>query len=64
MYISSVYRFLELSERNFVHVRSTIKSDQVKEDEMGVTCGAHGKDEKCVQNFGQSTRRDETTRKT
>jgi hypothetical protein len=36
--------------------------DQIK-DEMGGTCSMPGRDEKCIQNFGRNTRREETTRK-
>jgi hypothetical protein len=28
---------------------------QIKGDEMGGSCSTHGKDEKCVQNFGCKT---------
>jgi len=34
---------------------SIIKSDQIKEDNMGGVYSMHGKDEKCIQNFGQKT---------
>jgi hypothetical protein len=26
--------------------------DEVKDDEMGAICSTHGRDDKCVQNFG------------
>jgi hypothetical protein len=38
--------------------------DQMKEDEMGGTCSAREKDEKCVHIFGWNTWRIETTGKT
>jgi hypothetical protein len=38
--------------------------DQIKQNEMGVVCGTHGGDEKCVQNFSWKVRREETIRKT
>jgi hypothetical protein len=28
---------------------TTYQDDQIKDDEMGGACNAHGKDEKCVQ---------------
>jgi hypothetical protein len=31
---------------------------------MGGTCNMHGRDEKCLQNFGWKTRRYSTSRKT
>jgi hypothetical protein len=36
----------------------------MKKREMGRTCGRHGRDKKCIQNFGQKTSREETTCKT
>jgi len=32
------------------------------EDEMGGTCSTEGWDEKCIQNFGRETRREERRR--
>jgi hypothetical protein len=40
------------------------KSNQIKENEVGGTCGVHGTGEKCVQGFGGIARRKETTWKT
>jgi hypothetical protein len=39
-------------------------SDQIKEDEVGGTCGTHGEGERCLQGFGWESRREETTGKT
>jgi len=36
-------------------------SDQIKEDEMGVACSAHGRNEKCMQYFGRKTWKEDTT---
>jgi len=33
----------------------------VKQDEIGGTCSKHGRNEKCIQNFGQRTWREDTT---
>jgi hypothetical protein len=30
---------------------------------MGGKCSTHGRDEKCVENFGQKSRQDETTQR-
>jgi len=35
----------------------------VKEDVIGRSCSIHGRDEKCVQNFGQKTWREESAQK-
>jgi 23S rRNA A2030 N6-methylase RlmJ len=38
---------------------------QIKSTRMRLeTCSTHGRDEKCIQNFGQKTRRKKSTRKT
>jgi hypothetical protein len=31
------------------------QDDQIKEDEMSGACSMHGKNQKCLQNFGQNT---------
>jgi hypothetical protein len=38
--------------------------DEVKEDKIGRACSMHDKDEKCIQNFGWETLREETAWKT
>jgi hypothetical protein len=38
--------------------------DQIKENEVGGTCGTHGRGEECVQVFDGKARRKETTCKT
>jgi hypothetical protein len=40
---------------NLVRFIKYYLGDQVKEDEMGVTCSTHEVEEKCVQNFGRKT---------
>jgi hypothetical protein len=42
----------------------TIGRDEIKEDEMGEACSAHGEDEKYLKKFGWKAWREETTRKT
>jgi hypothetical protein len=44
-------------------LRYIIISDQMKDDEMGGACSAHGVDEKCAYNMGWKVCREETTRK-
>jgi hypothetical protein len=39
-------------------------ADQIKENEVGRTCGMHGRGEECVQGFDGKARREETTWKT
>jgi hypothetical protein len=34
------------------------QGDNIKEDEMGMSCSLHGRDEKSIQNFSQKTRRE------
>jgi len=29
--------------------------NEIKEDKLGGACGTHGRDEKCIQNFGKKT---------
>jgi hypothetical protein len=41
-----------------------LKTDQVKEDEMGGACSTNGGDEECIQDIGRKARRKETIRKT
>jgi hypothetical protein len=36
---------------------------QIKEDGMGRSCSTHGRDKKCIIDFGQKTWREETTQK-
>jgi hypothetical protein len=36
----------------------------MKEDKVGKACSMHRRDEKCIQNFNQETRREETNWKT
>jgi hypothetical protein len=31
------------------------QGDEIKEGGMGRECSMHGRDEKCIQNFGQKT---------
>jgi hypothetical protein len=38
--------------------------DKIKEDEMGRTCSAYGRGERCIQRFGGETREKESTWKT
>jgi hypothetical protein len=38
-------------------------ADQTKENEVGGTCGTHGRGEKCVQGFDGKARMKETTSK-
>jgi len=42
---------------------SNYSGGNIKEDEMSVACSMHGRDEKCIQNFDQKTRKKETSRK-
>jgi hypothetical protein len=39
-------------------------ADQIKENEVGGTCGTHGRGEESVQGFDGKARRNETTWKT
>jgi hypothetical protein len=43
--------------RSFILVSFTkyYQGDQIKEDDMGRPCSTHGRDEKCIQNFGWVT---------
>jgi hypothetical protein len=54
--------------RNFIictHPQISLgKASQVKVNEVGGTCGTHGRGEKSVQGFGGKARRKETTWKT
>jgi hypothetical protein len=54
--------------RNFIictHPQISLgKSSQVKANEVGGTCGTHGRGEKSVQGFGGKAQRKETTGKT
>jgi hypothetical protein len=34
---------------------NVIKSDHMNEDDMGRSHGMHGRDTKCIQNFGEKT---------
>jgi hypothetical protein len=36
----------------------------MKEDEIGMACSMHGREDVCVQDFGGEVRRKETIRKT
>jgi hypothetical protein len=40
------------------------QEDQIKENEVGETCGTHGRGEECVQGVDGKARRKETTWKT
>jgi hypothetical protein len=54
--------------RNFIvctHPQISLgKSSQVKANEVGRSCGMHGRGQKSVQGFGGKARRKETTWKT
>jgi hypothetical protein len=47
-----------------LHNEELHKADQVKEDEVGGTCGTHGRGQESVEGFGGKARKKETTRKT
>jgi len=50
--------------RSFVtFILHQILCDQVEDNEMDGACSAHGRDEKCAQNFGRKTQKEETMRK-
>jgi hypothetical protein len=38
-----------------------IRQNQIKENEVGGTCGTHGRGEECVQGFDGKARRKKTT---
>jgi menaquinone-dependent protoporphyrinogen IX oxidase len=44
-----------LTVKKFVLFIISYWGDKSKEDEMGGACSAHGRGEKCVQNFGWKT---------
>jgi hypothetical protein len=46
-----------------LYTSPNIISDQIKENEIGRSCSTNGNDEKCIQNFGNKTGREETTYK-
>jgi len=54
-------KFFHYHSLKFQHFYALL---QVKEDEMGGVCSTHGRDKKCMQDFGQKTRREETNQKT
>jgi hypothetical protein len=47
-----------------LHLEELRQILEVKEDEIGRVCSTHGRDGKCIQNFGQKTEREEATQKT
>jgi len=42
----------------------TCDGDKIKEDKIDRACSTHWTEDKCMQNFGWKTWREETTRKT
>jgi hypothetical protein len=48
----------------FVLLPKYYKTDQIKKNEVGGTCGTRGRGEKSVQGFSGKARRKETTGKT
>jgi hypothetical protein len=48
----------------FILLPRYYQADQIKEDEVGRTCGTHGRGKECVQGFDGKARRKETTCKT
>jgi hypothetical protein len=55
-----IHTYKELQNLN----SSKNQNDQVKEDEMGRTCGIHGGEDECIWDFAWKARRKETIRKT
>jgi hypothetical protein len=49
---------------NYIMMNFTACILQIKEDEVGGTCGTHGGGERCLQGFGWEDLRYETTGKT
>jgi len=50
--------------RNFITCTLHTQVDQIKKNQFSGTCRMHGRDVKCIQNFGRKTRREETNLKT
>jgi hypothetical protein len=48
----------------FVPLPKYYQANQIKENEVGGTCGSHGRGEECVQGFDGKDRRNESTWKT
>jgi hypothetical protein len=62
--VAGDWRRLHNEELHNIRFNKYYLSDQNKEDEMERVCSIHGKNEKCVHNFGRKTRRESASRKT
>jgi hypothetical protein len=49
-------------ELHNLHLTKHYSGDQIKEDEKYRSCSTHGRDDKCLQYFGQKNRRKEPRR--
>jgi hypothetical protein len=58
------WRKLHLEEPHNVYSSPNIIRNIIKEDELYGTCSTHGRDDKCVQNFGRKNQNKETSLET
>jgi len=53
--VTGGWRKLHNELYNLYCIPNNIRGGRIKEDEIGVACCMHRRDEKCVQNFDQNT---------